>query len=171
MRLSELKAKDPKAYKLLSKIKRRGTDARTGTLSQSARVTFRRTARKLGVLSVRKAKAIKLTVAEKKAKGTHQACRDTTRSLVEVRAELSDALDGIVIMRANLTMAAAGIKEKGMYILSRAANNKGEVVTTEKLNPAFKVQREAMSALKSLKRAVVLLREEEQLGAPVRQSG
>jgi hypothetical protein len=44
-------------------------------------------------------------------------------------------------------------------------------VTTEKLNPAFKVQREAMSAMKSLKRALVLLREEEtlaqHLAAPV----
>ena len=36
-------------------------------------------------------------------------------------------------MRANLTMAAQGIKAKGMYLLSRATNNKGEVVITEKL--------------------------------------
>ena len=42
-------------------------------------------------------------------------------------------------------------------------NNKGGVVTTEKLNPAFKVQREAMSALKSLKRVLVLLHEEVQI--------
>jgi hypothetical protein len=49
------------------------------------------------------------------------------------------------------------------FPLSRATNNRGEVVTTEKLNPAFKVQREAMSALKGLKRALVLLREEEEL--------
>lgn len=112
---------------------------------------------------MKRTKAIRLTIAEKQAKGTHQRNRDTTRPLVEVRAELQDTLDCIDMMRDNLTMAADGIKTKGMYLLARATNNKGEVVTTEKLNPAFKVQREAMSALKSLKRAAVLLREEEQI--------
>jgi hypothetical protein len=108
-------------------------------------------------------KAIKLTIGEKQARGTHQASRDAIRPIAEVRAEIADSLECVDMMRANLTMAAQGIKAKGMYLLSRATNNKGEVVTTEKLNPAFKVQREAMSALKGLKRALVLLREEEEL--------
>jgi hypothetical protein len=112
---------------------------------------------------VQRTKALKLTVAEKQARGTHQASRDAIRPIAEVRAEIADSLECVDMMRDNLTMAAQGIKAKGMYLLSRATNNKGEVVTTEKLNPAFKVQREAMSVLKSLKRALVLLREEEEL--------
>lgn len=107
--------------------------------------------------------ARQLTIAEKEARGTHQSIRDTSRSLEEIRDEITDSLEGIALMRSNLTMAAQGIKTKGMYLFSRATNNKGEVVTTEKLNPAFKVQREAMSAMKSLKRALVLLREEESI--------
>jgi hypothetical protein len=106
---------------------------------------------------------MKLTIAEKQARGTHQAIRDSARPLEEIRDEIADSLEGVALMRANLTMAAQGIKTKGMYLLSRATNNKGEVVTTEKLNPAFKVQREAMSAMKSLKRALIILREEEEL--------
>lgn len=108
--------------------------------------------------------SVKLTIAEKEARGTRQPCLDPKpRGLQEIREEMQDAIEGIAMMRANLTMAAQGIRSKGMYILSRATNNKGEVVTTERLNPAFKVQREAMAGLKTLKRALVLLREEEQL--------
>lgn len=110
-----------------------------------------------------KIKRMKLTIAEKQSRGTHQRVRDVIRSVDAVQLEIADTEQGIQMMRDNLTMAAQGIKEKGMYLLSRATNNKGEVVTTEKLNPAFKVQREAMSALKSLKRALVLLQEEEQI--------
>ncbi len=105
--------------------------------------------------------ANKLTPAERKARGTYQPCRDIVRGLDEIRAEIEDALNGLDMMRENLTMAVDGIRTKGMYLLSRATNNKGETVVTEKLNPAFKVQREALSGLKSLKRALVLLREEE----------
>jgi len=112
---------------------------------------------------MKKTKAMKLTIAEKDARGTHRADRDPNRPLAEIQAEMNDAHEGIAMMRANLTMAAQGIRSKGMYIQSRATNNKGEVVTTERLNPAFKVQREAMAGLKTLKRALVLLREEEQL--------
>ncbi len=112
---------------------------------------------------MKRTKAIKLTLGEKLAKGTLHKERVSIRPLAEVQAEITEMLDNVEMMRANLTMAAQGIKTKGMYLLSRATNNKGEVVTTEKLNPAFKVQREAMSALKTLKRALTLLREEEQL--------
>jgi hypothetical protein len=73
------------------------------------------------------------------------------RQMPEVEAEIKDTLECLDMMRENLTIAARGIKPKGRYLLSRATNNKGEVVTTEKLNPVFKVQREAMSAAKSLK--------------------
>jgi hypothetical protein len=105
----------------------------------------------------------KLTLAEKIARNTLKPSRETVRGLDEIRAEIADALTGIDLMRENLKMAVDGIKQKGMYILSRATNNKGEVVVTERLNPAFRVQREAMSAIKGLRRALVLLREEEQL--------
>ncbi|HLX83142.1 MAG TPA: hypothetical protein VKR59_04555 [Terriglobales bacterium] len=112
---------------------------------------------------------MRLSVSEKKARGTNRADRETVRSLEEVRQEIADALEGVQMMPANLTMAAQGIRAKGMYLLSRATNNKGEVVTTERLNPAFKVQREAMAALKGLRRALVLLREEEQTALAAEQ--
>lgn len=49
-------------------------------------------------------------------------------------------------------MAAQGIKKQGYVLAFPRHNNNGEVVTTEKLNPAFKFQREAMSAMRSLQR-------------------
>jgi hypothetical protein len=72
-------------------------------------------------------------------------------------------------MRANLKMAGQGIREKGMYLLVRTTNNQGATVERENLNPAFKVQREAMTAIKNIKRSLVLLREEEQLALRAEQ--
>lgn len=104
-----------------------------------------------------------LTVAEKKARGTREKHLDPKpRDLEEIQDDIADAIAGLSDMRENLTMAGQGIREKGMYLLSRATNNKGETVVTEKLNPAFRVQREAMAAIKTIKRALVLLREESE---------
>ncbi len=107
--------------------------------------------------------AVKLTVAEKQARGTHQAIRDPKpRDLAEIQEEIADALEGLTDMRANLKMAGQGIRSKGMYLPVKTTNNQGNTVEREALNPAFKVQREAMAAIKNIKRFLVLLREEEQ---------
>ena len=47
MRLSELKTKDPAAYKILRKIINRGTD-KNGNVSDDARTAARKAYRKLG---------------------------------------------------------------------------------------------------------------------------
>jgi hypothetical protein len=41
--------------------------------------------------------------------------------------------------------------------------NGGQEVRTKKLNPACRLQKDMLSAIKSVKRALVLLREEEQI--------
>jgi len=105
-----------------------------------------------------------LTIAEKEARGTHLRHMDPTpRDLAEIRDEIADAIEGLENMRANLKMAGQGIREKGMYLLVRTTNNQGATVERENLNPAFKVQREAMTAIKNIKRFLVLLREEENI--------
>jgi len=100
-----------------------------------------------------------LTAQERK-RGTYRADRDVVRSLPEIQAEIKDAFDCVATLRNNLTMANAALREKGMYIESVTRNNKGETVTTLKLNPAFRVQAAALSGLKSWKRTLALLREE-----------
>jgi hypothetical protein len=107
---------------------------------------------------------IKTSITEKQARGTHQAARDPRpRDLDEIREEIADALEGLADMRANLKMAGHGIRSKGMYLPVKTTNNQGNTVEREALNPAFKVQREAMTAIKNIKRFLVLLREEEEL--------
>lgn len=111
-----------------------------------------------------------LTIAEKEARGTHLRHMDPKpRDLAEIREEIADAIEGLENMRANLKMAGQGIREKGMYLLVRTTNNQGATVERENLNPAFRVQREAMAAIKNIKRFLVLLREEEQLALRAEQ--
>jgi hypothetical protein len=108
--------------------------------------------------------SLKLTVAEKVARGTREKHMDPKpRDLAEIREEIADALEGLGDMRANLKMAGQGIRSRGMYLPVKTTNNQGNTVEREALNPAFKVQREAMTAIKNIKRFLVLLREEEQI--------
>jgi hypothetical protein len=106
---------------------------------------------------------VKLTVEEKQLRGTHQAVRDTIRPLPEVRAEVTEALESLEDMRFNLRESGKAIRAEGVRIDIVTRNNSGNEVRTKKLNPAFKVQREAMTAIKNIKRFLVLLREEEQI--------
>jgi hypothetical protein len=107
--------------------------------------------------------AIKLSIAEKKARGTHQPCLDTNRPLAEVRAEMSEALESLEDMRFNLREAGKAIRKEGVLIDIITRNNGGQEVRTKKINPACKLQAAMISAIKSVKRALVLLREEEQI--------
>jgi hypothetical protein len=105
-----------------------------------------------------------LTIAEKQARGTREKHMDPKpRDLAEIREEVADALEGLADMRANLKMAGQGIKSRGMYLPIKTTNNQGATVERDALNPAFKVQRDAMTAIKNIKRFLVLLREEEEL--------
>jgi len=107
--------------------------------------------------------AVKLTQAEKDARGTLRTGRDVVRPLPEVRAEMTEALESLEDMRFNLREAGKAIRREGVLIDIVTRNNGGSEVRTKKLNPACKLQKDMLSAIKSVKRALVLLREEEQL--------
>lgn len=110
-----------------------------------------------------RAKAIKLTVAEKDARGTRQTGRDIPRPLDEVQQEIREARESLDDMQFNLREAGKAIRKEGVLIDVITRNNGGNEVRTKKLNPACKLQKEMLTAIKSVKRAMVLLREEEQL--------
>lgn len=114
---------------------------------------------------MRTSKAIKLTVAEKTARGTVQLGRDAPRELSEVETEIEEALASLEDMRFNLREAGKAIRSEGVLIDVITRNNGGNEVRTKKLNPACKLQKEMLTAIKSVKRALVLLREEEVLAA------
>lgn len=108
---------------------------------------------------------MKLTVAEKAARGTVQPGRDAPRELSEVEMEIEEALASLEDMRFNLREAGKAIRSEGVLIDVITRNNGGNEVRTKKLNPACKLQKEMLTAIKSVKRALVLLREEEVLAA------
>lgn len=108
-------------------------------------------------------RAIKLTVAEKEARGTLQNCRVVVRALEEVRTEIKETEECLEDMRFNLREAGKAIKREGVLVDVITRSNDNKEVRTKKLNPACKLQREMLVSIKSAKRALVILREEEQL--------
>jgi hypothetical protein len=65
-------------------------------------------------------------------------------------------------MRFNLRESGKAIRAEGVRIDIVTRNNGGNEVRTKKLNPACKLQKDMLSAIKNIKRFLVLLREEEQ---------
>lgn len=110
-----------------------------------------------------KTKARKPTVAEKEARGTHKPSRDIIRPLRQVQAEIFDALESLGDMQHNLREAGRAIRQEGVLVDVVARNNAGLEQRTKKLNPAGKLQKDMLSAIKSVKRAWVLLQEEEMM--------
>jgi hypothetical protein len=116
-----------------------------------------------GALMARKLKAIKLTVAEKEARGTRQAGRDVPRALDEVQTEIAETRESLLDMQFNLREAGKAIRKEGVLIDVITRSNTGMEVRTKKLNPACRLQRDMLTAIKSVKRALVLLYEEEEM--------
>lgn len=110
---------------------------------------------------MKKTKAQKLTIGEKEARGTRQTGRDLPRALDEVQQEVTEVQESMEDMRFNLREAGKAIRKEGVLIDVITRNNGGNEVRTKKLNPACKLQREMLVSLKSAKRALVLLRDEE----------
>lgn len=108
-------------------------------------------------------KAMKLTIAEKRARGTHQAVRDRIRPLPAIQAEISEVIESLDDMQYNLREAGRMIFVEGILIDVVTRNSAGLEVRTKKLNPACRLQRDMLSAIKSTKRALLILREEEEL--------
>lgn len=83
-------------------------------------------------------KAIKLTQAEKEARGTHQKCRDVVRPLAEVQEEIAESLQSLEDARYNLREAGKAIRKNGILIDVTTRHNDNSTVITKKLNPACK---------------------------------
>jgi hypothetical protein len=106
--------------------------------------------------------SVKQTDSEKKAKGTLQKCRVVApRGLADVQQDIGDTVEAIEMVRYNLNLAMTEIKARGMFISATVTNSNGQHTVTQKLNPAFKIHRESVGALKSLTRHLSILREEE----------
>lgn len=104
----------------------------------------------------------KLTEAEKKARGTQQRCRKVkARKRSEIRADLANVNQCIVDMQFNLTESTKEIRTLGMFIEMGVTDNNGTMHVARKLNPAFSIQKQAMTMLRQLRRNAVMLREEE----------
>jgi len=105
--------------------------------------------------------AARLTIEEKQARGTHQACLDRIRPLPEIQKEIEEARQSLEDAQYNLREAGKAIRAEGVLIDVITRNNGGQEVRTKKLNPACKLQKEMLTTIKSIKRALVLLRDEE----------
>ena len=105
----------------------------------------------------------KLTIAEKKARGTYQACLSRIRPLTEVRAEIDEVIETLDLMYSNLRAACEAIRREGVLIDVVTREKQGQETRTKKLNPACRLQGDMVTGIKSAERNLVLLREEEQL--------
>ncbi|HZR66602.1 MAG TPA: hypothetical protein VFA85_15780 [Terriglobales bacterium] len=108
--------------------------------------------------------ANKLTQAEKEARGTHKRSRDLQpRPLKQVRREIRETRQALKDIQWNLAEAGKAIREEGVVIEYPVTDSSGAAHVQKKPHPALKIQRESLTAIKDLKRSLVLLREEESL--------
>ena len=91
----------------------------------------------------------------------------TSRPLKEIQEEITEHLEALEDMRFNLREAGKAIKKEGVLIDVVTRSNDNKEVRTKKLNPACKLQREMLGAIKSLKKSLESLRAEEQTAATI----
>lgn len=105
---------------------------------------------------------VKLTQKEKNLRGTAQKCRvSEVRSLRVIRKDIRDVKRLISDMSFNLGIARKSLRADGALIEVLVTNSNGNFEKTRRLNPTFKVQRDALTAVKTLNRQLSILREEE----------
>src|SRR5258708_5156689 len=103
----------------------------------------------------------KLTQTEKNARGTAQKCRAIeARSLRTIRREIRELRRVFSDMAYNLEIARKSVRDDGALIEVLVTSSNGRFEKTRRLNPAFKIQMQALSALKSLTRQFDFLCEE-----------
>lgn len=78
-------------------------------------------------------------------------------------AEAEESLDD---MHFNLSEAGKAIRREGVLIDVVARNSSGQEVRTKKLNPACTLQRDMLSAITSVRRALVILADEQERAQP-----
>lgn len=96
---------------------------------------------------------------------TKDARAAASRPLQEIKEEISEHLEALEDMRFNLREAGKAIKNEGVLIAVITRSNDNKEVRTKKLNPACKLQRDMLGAIKSLKKSLESLRVEEQTAA------
>ena len=107
----------------------------------------------------------KLTDAEKKARNAAQVPDCCPAHSGNGREEIAETEQALTDMRHVLSLALTQIRKRGLMIKTVVLDSHGQPVKTEKVNPALKVQKDALTSVRSLKRYLVLLREEENLAA------
>jgi hypothetical protein len=109
---------------------------------------------------------VKLTESAKKLRGTHRKSRVLVpRTLERIQSEILETEGLLGDIRFNLGLALDSIRKRGLTVKTVVLDSHGKPVKVEKINPALKIQREAVSSISSLKRQLVNLREEESLAA------
>jgi len=101
------------------------------------------------------------TKKEKELVGTLRKAREEARTKPsDPQSELQDAREALEAMKQNMRQATQQIAEKGLMVATMISDSHGKFTEVQRLNPAVKVQREAMRAIKSLKRQIAELEEE-----------
>lgn len=99
--------------------------------------------------------------AHKELHGTLRKAREAARTKPsDPQTEMEDAREALEAMRLNMRQATQQIAENGLMVPTQIADTHGKFKEVLRLNPAVKVQREAMRAIKSLKRQIAELEEE-----------
>lgn len=109
---------------------------------------------------------IALTAGEKDARGTRDRSKERTRAIAIILAEVAEVEESLNDMQFNLREASKAIRREGVLIDVVARNSSGQEVRTKKLNPACMLQRDMLSAIKSARRALVILADEQERAQP-----
>ena len=105
-----------------------------------------------------------MTQAQRDSRGTRQKCRDIEpRLLDDIQQEIEETLEGLKDMQYLRREAGKSIHEDGMFIETTVTDSNGAAHMAKRQNPSIKTYRDALSTIRSLKRSLTLLREEEAL--------
>jgi hypothetical protein len=105
----------------------------------------------------------KLSEKEKNSRGTAQRCRAReARSLRVIRREIRELRRVISDITFNVELARKSVRDDGVLIEVMVANSNGQFEKTRRVNPAFKIQAQALGILKSLNRQMDFLCEERE---------
>lgn len=114
--------------------------------------------------------AAKLSEREKRLRGTTQRCRVRgPRALSVIESDLREARKVIEDLQFNLATARKCVRDEGCLVETTVTNSHGHFEKVRRLNPAFKVQHDAVKLLKSFNRQLQLLTDERELALVERQ--
>jgi hypothetical protein len=100
--------------------------------------------------------------SDKQHKGTLRKSREAKRAAKtsNPQSELEDAREALAAMRQNLRLSTAELAARGLLIKTAVLDHHGKATVAERINPAVRVQREALKSIASLKKQIAVLEEE-----------